>query len=100
MTSDDRRVGAAAVGRVLLLAFAVPFLASLLPGLAQAEDGGAKGTATLSKRDDFARLIIKTNEQVSPVVTLAGPVLIVRFKKPVDISVSKLAEGMTDYVSV
>ncbi len=99
MTSNDRRVGAAAIGRVLLLAFAVPFLASVVVSAAWAEDG-VKGTATLSKRDNFARLIIKTNELVAPEVTLAGPVLIVRFKKPVDISVSKLAEGMTEYISV
>ncbi len=100
MTSNDRRGGAAAIGRVLLLAFAVPFLASIFANTVQAEESGAKGTATLSKRDNFARLIIKTNELVASEVTLAGPVLIVRFKKPVDISVSKLAEGLTEYVSV
>ena len=95
MTSNDRRGGAAAIGRALLLAFAVPFLASIFANTVQAEESGSRGTATLSKRDNFARLIIKTNELVASEVTLAGPVLIVRFKKPVDISVSKLAEGMT-----
>lgn len=99
MTSNDRRGGAAAIGRLRLLVFGVPLLTLLLAGTVVAQTAAVRGTATLSKRDNFARLLIKTEEQVEAEVTLAGPVLIVRFKKPVEISVSKLTEGMQEYVA-
>lgn len=100
MTSNDRREFAAAFGRLRFFAFVGSFVAIVaLAGAALAETASVRGTATLNKRDNFARLIIKTEEHVESEVTLAGPILIVRFKKPIDISVSKLAEGMQEYVS-
>ena len=57
-----------------------------------------KGEATLSVGGGYARLILKLDEDVDSEVTVAGTILIIRFKHPVDIPVGKLSDSAPDYV--
>ncbi|MDR3467763.1 MAG: tetratricopeptide repeat protein [Xanthobacteraceae bacterium] len=71
-------------------------LAPLLPSAAQADP--VKGDATLSASGGFARLVIRLDDDVESEVNLAGSIVVIRFKKPVDIAVGKLADAVPDYV--
>src|ERR1700738_237195 len=57
-----------------------------------------KGNATLSASGGYARLVLKLDEDVDSEVTVAGTVLVIRFKRPVDVSVLKLSDAAPDYV--
>jgi tetratricopeptide (TPR) repeat protein len=54
--------------------------------------------ATFSSAGGFARLVIKFNEDVGSEVVTAGSIIVIRFERPVDVSVDKLAEAVPDYV--
>jgi hypothetical protein len=85
------RVAGRLLGAALFLAaLAFPvcgFAADLVPA-----------EATLSSGGGFARLVIKFNEDVGSEVTTAGSIIVIRFEKPVDVSVDKVAESMPDYI--
>jgi tetratricopeptide (TPR) repeat protein len=66
-------------------------------GFAQTE--AVKGTATFSAAGGYARLVLKLAEDVESEVSTAGSILVIRFKRPVDIPVEKLSDAVTDYVS-
>ncbi|TAK49677.1 MAG: tetratricopeptide repeat protein [Xanthobacteraceae bacterium] len=66
-------------------------------GLARADM--VKGTATMSKPGDYARLVIRLDEEVEAEVKVVGSVLVVAFKKPVNVPVARLVEQVPDYVS-
>src|SRR5579859_2170271 len=53
-----------------------------------------RGEATLTKPGDYARLLIKLQSDVPADVRLAGTILIIQFRKPVDVPVEKLAEAL------
>ncbi|MEO8318814.1 MAG: hypothetical protein ABI561_10875 [Bradyrhizobium sp.] len=77
-------------------------VASLAAGLAFphpsfAEDP-VKGEATFSSAGGYARLTLKLKEDVDSDVTTAGSIIVIRFKRPVDIAVDKLADSVPDYV--
>jgi hypothetical protein len=57
-----------------------------------------KAEATLSSGGGFARLVIKFDEDVGSEVVTAGSIVVIRFERPVDISVDKLDEAAPDYV--
>jgi len=57
-----------------------------------------KGTAALSTSGGYARITLKLAEDVESEVSQAGSVLIVRFKRPVDVPVEILADAAPDYV--
>ncbi|ETR75829.1 hypothetical protein X566_24530 [Afipia sp. P52-10] len=59
-----------------------------------------RGTAVLSKPGNYARLVFKLQRDVEADVRTAGSILIVRFQKPVDVNVGKLADAAPDYVSM
>src|SRR5882672_8285247 len=63
----------------------------------RAEDP-VKGEATFSSAGGYARLTLKLAEDVESEVTTAGSVILIRFKRPVDISVEKLPDLVPDYV--
>jgi tetratricopeptide (TPR) repeat protein len=58
-----------------------------------------KGEASFSASGSYARLVLKLAEDVESDVTTAGTILVIRFKRPVDIAVEKLTEGAPDYVA-
>src|SRR5437763_3260174 len=58
-----------------------------------------KGEAAFSASGGYARLVLKLAEDVNSEVTTAGSIIVIRFNRPVDIAVDKLAESAPDYVS-
>ena len=54
--------------------------------------------ASFSSDGGFARLVIKFGEDVGSEVVTAGSIIVIRFERPVDVSVDKLAEAVPDYV--
>ena len=74
----------------------------LLAGLAvsqpcRAEDP-VRGEATFTSGGGFARLVLKLAEDVESEVSTAGSIIIIHFKRPVDIPVDKLSDAVPDYV--
>ena len=61
-------------------------------------DDAVKGEATFQASGGYARLILKLAEDVESEVTTAGSVIVIRFKRPVDIPVDKLADLVPSYV--
>jgi tetratricopeptide (TPR) repeat protein len=68
----------------------------LFPGVGRAER--IKGDATFSAGSGFARLVLKLAEDVESEVIPAGSIIVIRFKRPVDIPVDKLSDAVPDYV--
>ena len=58
-----------------------------------------RGEATLAAADGYARLTIKLAEDVESQVTAAGSIVVIRFKRPVNIPIAKLSDVVPDYVS-
>ena len=77
------------VTALLLLAVAFPHASR-----AQA----VRGEASFAAAKGFARLVLTLDEDVDSEVTVAGTILVIRFKRPVDIPVDRLSEAVPDYV--
>ena len=88
-----RRCLDASRSRLLLLALVGLTIAS--PGLAE---DLVKGEATFSSSGGYARLVLKLAEDVESDVITAGSIIVIRFKRPVDIPVDKLSDAVPDYV--
>ena len=71
-------------------------LASLFSGACQAQP--VKGEATFSASDGYARLVLKLDEDVDSEVSVAGSIVVIRFKRPVDIPVDRLSDAVPAYV--
>jgi tetratricopeptide (TPR) repeat protein len=69
----------------------------LIPGSCRADP--VKGEATFVAANGYARLVLKLAEDVESDVSTAGSILVIRFKRPVDIAVDRLSEAVPDYVS-
>ncbi len=57
-----------------------------------------KGEATFTAANGYARLVLKLAEDVPSEVTAAGSIIVIRFKRPVDIPVDGLSDAVPDYV--
>jgi len=71
--------------------------ASTSSGLAQSDP--VKGEATFSAANGFARLVVKLAEDVESQVTAAGSIIVIRFKRPVDVPIDRLSDAVPDYVA-
>ena len=78
---------AAALAGIVLLVFA---------GAGHAEP--VKGEATFSAGGGFARLVLKFSEDVASEVTPAGSIIVIRFERPVDLSIDRLSDAVPDFV--
>ena len=78
------------------LAVGLLVVALLYPGVGRADP--IKGEATFSAGGGYARLVLKLAEDVESEVVTAGSIIVIRFKRPVDIAVDKLAEAVPDYI--
>ena len=76
----------------------VLLLAGLTFSLPCRADDPVKGEATFSAAGGYARLVLKLAEDVESEVTTAGSIIVIRFKRPVDIPVDKLSDAVPDYV--
>ena len=61
-------------------------------------DDPVRGEATFSSAGGFARLVLRLAEDVESEVSTAGSIIIIHFKRPVDIPVDKLSDAVPDYV--
>jgi tetratricopeptide (TPR) repeat protein len=71
-------------------------LASLLSGACQAQP--VKGEAAFAAAGGYARLVLKLDEDVDSDVSVAGSIVVIRFKRPVDINVDSLTDAVPSYV--
>ena len=69
---------------------------SLLPQACRAEP--ISGEATLTESGGYARLVVKLDEDIGSEVSVAGSIVVIRFKRPVDIAIDKLSVTAPDYV--
>jgi tetratricopeptide (TPR) repeat protein len=69
---------------------------SMFSGACQAQP--VKGEATFSAAGGYARLVLKLDEDVDSDVSVAGSIVVIRFKRPVDINVDKLSDAVPSYV--
>src|SRR6478609_8702323 len=85
------------LGPALPLSLLVMFAGLMLASPCRADDP-VKGEATFSASGGYARLTLKLAEDVESEVVTAGSVIVIRFKRPVDISVDKLPDLVPGYV--
>ncbi|QDM26546.1 tetratricopeptide repeat protein [Tardiphaga sp. vice304] len=78
----------------LLLAVAAVLAGVAAPARAQA----VRGEASMAVAGGYARIVLKLAEDVESEVTQAGTVLIVRFKRPVDVPVEALSDAAPEYI--
>ncbi|MDP3690754.1 tetratricopeptide repeat protein [Bradyrhizobium sp.] len=69
-----------------------------LTSVAFGQNEPVKGEATFSASGGFARLVLKLAEDVESQVSTAGSILVIRFRRPVDIPVDRLSDAVPDYV--
>ncbi len=87
----------ARTARLCLLATGLALTSLTFPTVAHADDP-VPGEATFSAANGYARLVLKLKEDVESEVTTAGSIIVIRFKRPVDIPVEKLSDAVPDYV--
>ena len=63
-----------------------------------ADDGPVKATLAATVNDGYARLVFDMSEYDDASVRLANNVLVITFKRPIDVSVDRLASQIPDYV--
>ncbi|NEW90594.1 tetratricopeptide repeat protein [Rhodopseudomonas sp. BR0M22] len=87
----------ALVGRVARLCLA---LALLIAAVLTAQPAAAqvRGEASFEAKGGYGRLQLKLAEDVESDVATAGLIVVIRFKRPVDISVDKLADSAPGYI--
>jgi tetratricopeptide (TPR) repeat protein len=68
-----------------------------MAGLVRAADA-VKGEVGVTVENGFARLVFKLSEDVESQARYANGIIIVAFKRPVDVSVDKLAASAPDYI--
>ncbi len=90
------RTRACARAIVACTAFGALLLVLLAPEVCRAEP--IKGEATLAASAGYARLIVKLDEDIGSEVSVAGAIVVIRFKRPVDIAIDKLSVTAPDYV--
>src|SRR3954451_8668145 len=83
------------LGRPLALVLLIAGFAVSQPCRA---DDPVRGEATFTSGGGFARLVLKLAEDVESDVSTAGSIIIIHFKRPVDIPVDKLSDAVPDYV--
>jgi tetratricopeptide (TPR) repeat protein len=71
-------------------------LVSLFSGACQAQP--VRGEASFSAAGGYARLVLKLDEDVDSDVSVAGSIVVIRFRRPVDINVDKLSDAVPAYV--
>jgi hypothetical protein len=78
------------------LAVGLVLIGLLFPAVCRADP--VKGEASFTAADGYARLVLKLAEDVDSEVSTAGSIIVIRFKRPVDIPVDQLSDAVPDYV--
>lgn len=82
--------------RAWLLALAA--VASLAAAPARADDP-VRGELKVYTDGGYARMVFRFAEEVGATVSVSGAIMVINFKKPVNVSVDGLSAGARDYVS-
>jgi tetratricopeptide (TPR) repeat protein len=94
-----RRVGGSRrVGRLSSLV-AGALLIGLNPSIPCRAADAVRGEAGFTVSGGYARLLLKFTDDVASEVTTAGSIIVIRFERPVNVPIDRLAEGASDYVS-
>lgn len=80
-----------------LVAFCLALLLTN-PSDTHAQQPPVRGEATLVNGGGYARLSVRLEEDVESEVVTAGQILVIRFKRPVAVSMDKVADSLPDYV--
>ncbi|MBI5128031.1 MAG: tetratricopeptide repeat protein [Rhodopseudomonas palustris] len=78
----------------LALGLVVAVVLSARPAAAQA----VRGEASFETAGGYGRLLVRLAEDVESDVTMAGLIVVIRFKRPVDIPIDKLADSAPNYI--
>jgi tetratricopeptide (TPR) repeat protein len=70
-----------------------------LPGLARADDAMIKGEVKVVNEANYTRLVFRLEETVDAKVRVAGAILILEFKKPIEIAVDRISSGAPNVIS-
>src|SRR5712664_1266224 len=92
-----RCFGGLSFGAPSWLAAALILTGSTLSGVCQAQP--VKGEATLTVVGGYARLVLKLADDVESEVTTAGTILVIKFRRPIDIPIDRVFEAAPDYVT-
>jgi tetratricopeptide (TPR) repeat protein len=84
-----RRCGLTAAALLCIAGFAAP---------GAADDDPVKATLAATVNDGYARLVFDMSEYDDASVRVANNVLVITFKRPIDVSVDRLATQIPDYV--
>ena len=74
-------------------------LAPSLAGPAQADEP-VRGTVSVFTDGGYTRLLFRLEEEVPARVSVAGSIMVISFKKPVQIGVDRLSDSARDYISI
>src|SRR5580704_17485489 len=91
----SRATQAIAAFALLLVALAAPSAPSLA---APSDPTPLKTTVAVTVNDGYARLVFTAGEYLDATARVAGNVLIINFKEPVDVSVDRIAERASVYI--
>jgi len=80
-----------------ILAASLLILLPARPGLAEQP---VKGEISVAVNNGFARLVFRLDQEVESEVRLANGIVVIAFKRPVDVSVDRISSSAGDYVSV
>jgi tetratricopeptide (TPR) repeat protein len=80
------------------LAAAALFCFAIFAAPGSADDGPIKATLAATANDGYARLVLDMSEYDDASVRVANNVLVITFKRPIDVSVDRLASQIPDYV--
>ncbi|MGE0675759.1 tetratricopeptide repeat protein [Pseudolabrys sp.] len=77
----------------------VPALLAVLTFVPPAHADPVRGDVRVTTDRGYARLVFRLDEQVDARIHLSGTVLILDFKKPIDVAVDRLNAAAPDYIS-
>lgn len=72
--------------------------ACLIAGTATATAQTVKGDVTVSTAGGYTRIVVKLAEEVESTVKVAGGIIVVHFKRPVEVGIEKVSSAAPDYV--
>lgn len=81
-----------------MLAAAVLFLIAASCDIASAQGGPVRGDVRVTTSGGYARIVIHLGEEVESVVKLAGGIVVVAFKRPVEVPIERVTHSASDYV--
>ena len=79
-------------------AFALLTAIAVAPAAAAPPKAPVKATLAVTVSDGYARLVFTADEYIEATTKVAGHVLIITFKQPIDVSVDRVPELASDYV--